>query len=185
MGLEDFGVRFRASHGLRLEVSAIAATLVNGLGFQPDPPSLVRDAAQLAAPELDRSTFTLSHPGGIIEAELLDRPGWHPSLSVRMAICQPPYATDLFLKVVRELSCKHDLEILCDRIEFAPDSFEAFRTRAQSEIAEMKARWRDMFDGDSEELSIPTSRVWAYFLDKHPAMRLPARSALAPHTESE
>jgi hypothetical protein len=93
------------------------------------------------------------------------------SLSMRFAICQPEGAAWHFLKMVKRMCDRLSLAVVQGEKTYSPEVFWAFRLRANEQIRNQQALWREIFKGDSEQLPIAVEDTWGHFLRKHPELR--------------
>lgn len=171
----------------RATVASVTASLeARGFVYQPAPVEVGPAALAEASKNEIRLTARQKLEGAagagtaadevIVEALIRTRAGDSAarpafgSLSLRFAICQPEGAGWHFLKLVRQICDELSLAVVYGERTYAPEVFWAFRLRANEQIRNQEETWQQLFEQDTERLTIGVDDMWSHFLKKHPAM---------------
>jgi hypothetical protein len=183
--------------------AAEAAGTLEQMGFARLPPPAVQGPAKLAEAPDDEIRLTARHgtqdgllgseSAGEYVVEALIRTGepsdsparQFESLSLRFAVCQPEAAAWHFLKLVKRICEALSLAVVRGEKSYSPETFWAFRLRANEEIRSQQALWRTIFEGDAEHPAVGVDESWSHFLLKHPGLLASGELTLAPRESAE
>jgi hypothetical protein len=172
MGLQDYTTRLTPSSLESVSFQQVVGTLLD-IGFEEGEPAVVVSGARLAVPPQNEFFFVRHDRVSVIEALLrrdTEAPQSVGSLSLRFALCQPSAATSVFLDVVAALALQYQFNIAGEHALYCPNCLDEFRQEVELRVAEGKARWRALFEGDATELPIGVDQAWSYFLERHPGL---------------
>jgi hypothetical protein len=170
MGLQDYTTQLSPSSDVRISFHDLAGSLTDLKFVALDPIHIVGGAFLGEIPQHEVALVRQDNVS-IIEAlvrldtEVPDRVS---NVSVRFALCQPQAATTTFLAIVGALAREYQFYIKGEQQRYCPDCIDEFRIEVEQQVAAGKARWRELFEGDTSELPIRVDQAWSYFLERHP-----------------
>jgi hypothetical protein len=189
------GAQASSRHATAEEIAGVLETM----GFVRLPRALQVGPAQLAAPSVREICLTsqrelpdtAGEPGAnggyIVEALIRGHDAARgadlvfDSLSMRFAVCQPEGAAWHFLKMVKRLCDRLSLAVVQGEKTYSPEVFWAFRLRANEQIRNQQALWREIFKDDTEQLPLAVEDTWGHFLRKHPELKASDERTVMPH----